>query len=157
MRITAHHVYDADPATVYAMLTDAEWLAQVAKRAGAVRHEAEVDGDQTRLTVALAAPSQAQRFTGPELVVHVDQDWGRAATDGSREGELKISVEKMPASMAGTAKLKPAGDGTTIDYDGDLEVRIPIIGRKFETAAAPYLQRVLDVQQQVGNEWLAER
>ncbi len=156
MKITARHTYDADPATVYAMLTDADWLAAVAQRSGAVRHEADVDGDSTRLTVALPAPSQVQRFTGDEFVVHVDQNWGKAATDGGRSGDLQISVEKMPATMTGTATLKPSGERTVVDYDGDLEVRIPILGRKFEEAAAPYVKKVLDVQQTVGKSWLAK-
>jgi hypothetical protein len=66
-----------------------------------------------------------------------------------------VNVEGMPADVVGTVTLAPGGRGSVLSYTGELTVRVPVLGPGLAKQAAPALLEALDVQQRVGDEWLA--
>lgn len=161
MQITTQHNYATSPEAVIAMMADEVWLAEVARRAGAERWEVSVDASGSHVHAELPAPEKAKRFSGPSLVIDLDIVWQPLRSDDSASGRIEVRMAGMPASMSGTGDLAPATvggqPGTRIDYAAEFSVNLPIIGRGLETAAAPYVRRVIDTQQDVGNDYLAGR
>lgn len=157
MDIATRAELPTDPATAYAMLTDEEYLTRVCRASRAKRFEVSVDGDTTRTQRVLDAPSAAAKFTGPDLEVVEEIVWGAAEADGTRAGTIHISVPGQPVTMKGRTRLSASGAATVYAVEGDLKVNIPLLGKKLEQAAAPAVLAAVDVHQEVGTAWLAER
>jgi hypothetical protein len=103
-------------------------------------------------------PSAVQNLVGRTIELRLVERWGAAAPDGSRQGTLELEVLGKPASARGTVTLAPSGaDQTVLTYEGGVEARIPLLGRKIEQQAVQQVQTVLDVEQAVGSAWLAGR
>lgn len=155
MDITYSARFDATPDRVVAMMSDPKWWEDVYRRAGATTSNPSVNDGVVGLDAAMPAPSQVRKFVGTSLRMHQAMTWGAASSDGSREGELTIVPEGMPARAEGHAHVRPDGSGTKVDYDGSFTVSIPLVGRKLEQTATPYVTRAFTLQQEAGDEWLA--
>lgn len=147
--------FAAPPADVYAMMTNQQYQEEVCVASHSIRYEATVSGDTTHTLRTLPSPASAARFTGPELNVVEDIVWAEAGPDGSRTGEMDMTVTGQPVRLRGTMRLTPGGRGTTVKLTGELKVAIPLVGRKFEQAAAPAVLAGFNTQQSVGERWLA--
>lgn len=157
MEIKSHQTYNASPDQVFAMMTDEAYLTAVCDRFGATEKTITVEGNKTTVTMGVPAPAQVQKFVSGTMKLRQVVTWGEPQPDGTRQGTLQMSVEKMPVDVAGTAVLHPAGSATQVDYDADMNVKIPLVGKKLEKEAAPYVQKALDAQQQVGEKYLSDR
>jgi len=151
--------YAADPDTVFAMLCDQTWREEVCRRTHAIRYEVHVQqsGDDVvvRTSRVVPAPEAARKFVGAELTIDQTETWGGGAADGSRRATLEISVKGQPAGMQGTISLAPGGSGSVQAVAGDVKVRIPFIGAKFEPAIADAVRGALVREGEVGREYLA--
>lgn len=156
MDITSNADFAAEPDVVATMLTTKEFLEEVSRSAGASDIEVTVDGGTTINQRALPAPHQIAKFTGPKITVVEQIIWGPAARDGSRDGALTVTVPGQPVKMTGNAALAPGGRGSTINIAGDLKVNIPLLGKTMEKSTAPAILEAIEIQQQVGDKWLAE-
>ncbi len=156
MDITSRAEFAADPQTVYAMLTNEEYQRRLMDQSKPIDSKIEVGTDEVTTTRTLPAPPEAARFTGPNIVVVEKLTWGPATADGSRTGQITMTVPKQPVSMKGTVSLAPGGKGTVVDLKGDFKVNIPLLGKKMESSAAPAVLAGFNDHQQVGNAWLAE-
>ncbi|MDR0836912.1 MAG: DUF2505 domain-containing protein [Propionibacteriaceae bacterium] len=154
MHIHAEHHYDAQPDTTYAMLTDPQFLESLLTRAGALSHTVSVSDGRTSAMARVASPAQAKKFTGDSIAFTLVIDW-RADAQGY-SGPISVDVDGLPARLSGTASIRGAEVGTTVTYDGDFTIRIPFVGSKLEATAAPHLLKVIDAQQPLGTQWLAE-
>lgn len=157
MDITSQAEFDADPETVYAMLTTKEYLDRVCEATRATEYESSVSGSSTRTRRVLPAPDIAAKFTGSTLTVVEEVAWGAPDADGSRVGQLTLTVPGQPLTMNGTMTLRPAGSGSALALDAQLKVAIPLLGKKIEQAAAPPITSGFRTHQSVGRTWLAER
>lgn len=161
MQLTKRHSFASDPDTVLAMMADEVWLAEVARRAGAERWQVSVDDRGSHVHAEVPAPEKAKRLTGPTLVIDLTMHWQPQSADGTHHGTIDVTIERMPAAMHGTGVMRPAqvdgAAGTVIDYDAEFSINVPLVGRSLETAAAPYVERVIDTQQDVGRDYLAGR
>ena len=155
MDISSRLQFAAPPADVYAMMTDKAYLEEVCVASRSLSYEASVDGNVTRTSRGLPAPESAARFTGPVLTVLDETTWGPDQPDGSRTGDVRISVQGQPVTMRATLRLTPGGSGSEITLSGELKVAIPLIGKKMEQAAAPAVLAGFRTQQQVGTDWLS--
>ncbi|MFT8394681.1 DUF2505 domain-containing protein [Propionibacterium sp.] len=153
MEISAHHEYTADPATVHAMMTDPDWYAAVLDKSGADHHDVHVEGDSVSIHAEVSAPNQVQRFTGATLAIEQSFVWHQVAEGW--DGVVEAKPARMPAKMTGTATIRPGGPGTIVEYAGDFTVSVPLLGGKLEKLAKPKVMSVIDLQQEVGNDWLA--
>ncbi|MGD7788087.1 DUF2505 domain-containing protein [Propionibacteriaceae bacterium Y1700] len=155
MDISSRAEFAADPEAVHTMVTTKEYLDEVCRASEALEFSTEVNGHVTRSSRTLPAPDNAKRFTGATLTVVEEITWGEAAADGSRVGQLVLTVPGQPAGMKGTVTLAPGGKGTLVTLAGDLKVNIPLLGKKLEQAASPAILEGFGVQQRVGDDWLA--
>lgn len=155
MEIHATNDFAAPVDRVFAMLTDPVFLRAVCLATEPIEYDVSVTRLQTSTRRVMPTPSVISRLAGPRLAI-VDQiTWDPAAVDGVRQGTSLITVEGMPAQLDGTVTLAPGGRGTMVHYDGDLAVRVPVLGPGLAKQAAPALLEALDVQQRVGDEFLA--
>lgn len=156
MKIQIRHQYQASPERVAAMLTDETFLQMVATEVGATSQQVTKTADGAQLKAAVAAPSEVKRFVGDSFAVVVDLTV-RSACDSKYLGDLRGEVERMPAKMSGSAQIEPSGAGSEVVYDIEFSVNVPLVGRKLEQAAEPQVRQIIDVQQRVGERYLAER
>lgn len=156
MDISTTADFAADPVAVFSMLTDRAYLEEVARASGATRQQVSVVDQTTRSEYDLPNPPELAKFAGSTLTVIQEIAWGPATDDGSRTGTLSLKVPGQPVSMPGTVTLAPGGRGTQVKVDGDLTVKIPLLGKKLEKAAAPAILEGIGMQQTVGDKWLAE-
>jgi uncharacterized protein YndB with AHSA1/START domain len=155
MDITTGLDFAAPPADVYAMMTDQAYLEEVCVASESISYDASVNGSTTRSSRTLRSPESAARFTGPQLTVVEEVQWGEAAADGARTGALTMTVLGQPVRLNGRLQLGPGGRGTTVDLTGELKVAIPLLGRKLEESSAPAILAGFRTQQRVGDRWLA--
>jgi hypothetical protein len=165
VRLRAEIRYDADPATVFDMLTDAAFQERKCAATGALESEVEIerfpDGGatiRTRRTMPTdQIPDFARTFVGRTLdVVQVD-DFGAPDVDGRREGNVIVEIKGAPVRFAGSLALGPSPAGTLETVDGDVKASVPLVGGRLERALEPALQAAIRVEQREGIAWLARR
>lgn len=150
MELSTSLVFPADPATVFAMVTDPGFLEEVAREARATDCSVTVDGWSTTSSRSLQAPPEAEKITGPSIRIVETRTWSEAAPDGSRTATLDLKVPGQPITMDGNIRLHPAGGHTRIDINGELKVKIPLIGKKLEKMAAPAVEDGIRAEERVG-------
>lgn len=154
MQINARHTYPAPPDRVVAMMRTESFLDQLAKRSGALSHSVDVSSPVATLRLEVPAPESLSTFIGKAITLVQSFRWDAGSPDGTRRGTLDVEVPGMPITMNASGLLSPDGDQTIGEYAGDFTVRIPIVGRKVEKAALPFITDALDGLQRVGTDWL---
>ena len=165
MRLSAEIRYDADPATVFAMLVDADFQERKCAATGALDHELEIEeyddgGAAIRTSRTMPTdqvPDFIRTFVGQTLTVVQVDDWQPPAPDGSREGTVVVEIKGAPVRLAAAATLLADGAGSRQTIDGDLKASVPLIGGRIEKAVEPALQAAIRVEQREGRAWLATR
>ena len=156
MHIHAHHEYAAEPRLVHDMLISEQFLRRVVAKFDATSSAVSVQDGRSSVELEMEAPEQVRKIIGASLRVSQNTEWLPLAGDGTSSGTVSATVAGMPAQLLGVAKLAPGGKGTTVDYDGTFEIKLPLIGNKLASVAYPYVMKVLNVQQPVGDAFLAE-
>ncbi|OBI52226.1 hypothetical protein A5707_12565 [Mycobacterium kyorinense] len=101
-------------------------------------------------------PKAITKFSGGELKFSQTQRWVRI--DGDRvQGEIDVAVSRVPASGAGKALLVPVANGARLDVTTIVEVKIPLVGGKFERYVGGLLDDDLKSFQRFTTEWIAEK
>lgn len=145
------------------MYTDPGYPAIRARVLGADSASAEVTGSAEgafSVTTTLVMPTEgvpdiARRFVGSTVSIREHQSWQAPTEDGSRSGTIELTIAGVPASMTGTAQLRPAGENASeVEIDGDLRARIPLVGARLEKAAAPYVSQVLARESRSAEEYV---
>ncbi|SDB85989.1 Protein of unknown function [Raineyella antarctica] len=155
MQISATANFAADPARVYALQTDRAFLEDVCRAGGAVSYDVEIDGNRTKLSRSMPSPEIARKIVGDTITVVETYVWGAASSDGSRTADLQVDVPGTPGHLNGTAEISPTASGSQIHVSGDLVVKIPLLGKKLEQAAAPALTAGVEVQEKVARNHLS--
>ncbi len=181
MRITEKLHHEAAVEEVFAMLSDPAFQELRCERSGSLEHEitieeavAHEDGDYdvdasgptivTRRRMATDEfPDFAKKLIGHTIDIIETTRWGAAASDGTREAAYTLSVEGTPVNVVGGVHLRPssevfAGGGggpvTTHTVDGELNAHLPFIGTKIERAVGPFVTKAIELEAQLGREWL---
>lgn len=155
--------FDADPAAVFAMLTDEAYIEKKTMAANAIRYTASVRRDGDRVTIDLLrvmppdVPDFVRRFVGETIDIKQRDTWGQAAVDGSREGSLALEMSGAPVRATGTMTLVRNGAATVLTIKGLLKASIPLVGGKIEQALHQGLTEAAKIEERVGNDWLAGR
>jgi uncharacterized protein YndB with AHSA1/START domain len=163
VHLTAELRYDADPAAVFAMLTDPAFQERKLAATGALEHdvtiEARADGGavvRSRRTMPTdEVPDLVRNLVGQTLTVVQVEDWGPPAADGGRAGTVTVDVSGAPVRLTGTLRLAPAAAGTVESIAGDLKARVPLVGGRIEKAAEPAIRLAIEVEEREGRVWLA--
>lgn len=103
-------------------------------------------------------PDMVRRFVGQSVEVRETQAWQAPAPDGSREGTIRFDVVGAPASMTGSARMVPVdASSCRVEITGDLVAKVPLLGRKLEQAALPYVSEVLRREERSAATWAAQQ
>jgi uncharacterized protein YndB with AHSA1/START domain len=165
VRFSAEIRYDADPATVFAMLTDPDFQERKCAATGALDHDVEIEeyddgGAAIRTSRTMPTdqvPDFVRTFVGQTLTVVQVDDWQPPAADGSRDGTLVVEIKGSPVSLTGALTLRADGAGTVEVIDGDVKAKVPLVGGRIEKAIEPALKAAIKVEQREGRTWLAAR
>ena len=159
MELSHTHRFAAPAAQVLQMLTDRAFREQVCERQQALSAEVVVTGAGhgaevvVRQTQSMAgAPAIATKLTGDTVTLEQRELW-RSAT----AADLSITLPGKPVELRGgriTLTDRPDG-GCEQVLDGDLRVKVPLVGGKLESMLAEVLRADLRRQPEVGDAWLA--
>ena len=158
MRIRTGNDFACTPAQAYAMLTDPAFWRAVADASHPLSYDVSVDGRRVRTRRVLPSDPSVAKITGPTITIVDEIFWDDSGGD-ERYGLASVEVEGLPASigaaMGGTVWLHAGGRGALLDYEGDLDVAVPLIGPLLERRAAAVLTEAIGLQQQVADAWVA--
>ena len=158
----AEQQFAASPEEVFAMLSDPDYLTVLLERTGGrdvtVSSEPTADGGAElglgRLLPA-KVPSFAKPFLGETIEVDERHTWGPADDDGAREGTFTATFGGAPASVQGTLRLEPDGEGGTRRViQGKAKASVPLVGGKVEDLVRDQLMRLVRKEQEVAGHWL---
>lgn len=154
--------YDADPATVFAMLADEAFIVHKSTQSGSLEVDAEVeetaDGVRIRHHRVMPAkvPGFVKRFLGESIPLSETQQWGEADEDGSRRATFVLDFNGQPMTFSGTVWLRPQNGGTAVETKGPIKCTVPLVGGRIEKFVAEWISKYLNKEQRVGAQWLAE-
>jgi uncharacterized protein YndB with AHSA1/START domain len=153
--------FDADPATVFAMLTDEAYIAKKTTAAKALRHEISVRRDGDRVTIDLLrvmppdVPDFVRRFVGETIDIRQKDTWQPANGDGSRDGSIALEMSGAPVKANGSMRLAANGSATVVTIKAVLKASVPLVGGKIEQALHQGLTEAAKIEERVGRDWLA--
>lgn len=165
VRITAELSYDAEPATVFAMICDTAFQERKCRESGAVEHEVQVaslgDG-RVRITThrtlpADGVPNAVRSFVGATLRVTQTDEWSGPQADGSRTGTTVAEIAGAPIRFTAALRLEAGGPGARQAMAGDLKAAVPLLGGRIEKAAEPAIMAAVRAEQRTSTAWLTER
>lgn len=156
MRVTETLHLPLTPARVAEMYTDPAYTPLRARSLSAQDVTSTVEGTtdgrfsvtSTLILPTEGVPDMIRRVVGSSVTVQEVQSWQEPEADGSRRGTIRLDVQGTPASMTGDLRLAADGDSaSTVTIDGELTARVPLLGRRLEQAAVPYVTSVLAREQ----------
>ena len=163
MRVTTEINYPAEPAAVFAMLTDKTFQDRKLGRTGALSWDVQIreEAGGAVVTSRRALPTDQipdafRSLVGAQITITQTETWGPAGPDGARTGTLVVEVAGAPIRMNATLSLSPSGVGTVERVDGELKARIPLLGGKIERSAEPAVRAAIDAEERIGQAWLAQ-
>lgn len=122
----------------FAVLTAPDWPARKAEALGdgsAVVERVEHPDGGVRMVVSRELPSGVpgflERFLPADGRVVQTDEWG-PADGGERHGRWSVSIPGAPASLGGTMRLEPTAAGSRYALEGEVAVRVPLVGGKAE-------------------------
>ena len=165
MRVTADLRYDADPATVFEMLSDQAFQDRKLSQTGALSWEVRVQQQAGGVVIVSRralptdqVPDAFKSLVGASITIAQTETWGPAAADGSRTGAMDLEVVGAPVRMQATLSLSATAEGGSVELvDGELKARVPLVGGRIERTAEPAVRAAIDAEQRIGRAWLAER
>ncbi|WP_298885717.1 DUF2505 domain-containing protein [uncultured Serinicoccus sp.] len=166
MRITETIRHPADPQRTFEMLTDHAYQVRRCERSGSLDQTVQVetapDGTTTVTTQrhlpSDGIPDMAKGLVGPRLLVVETVRWGSPDADGEREGAMSLEMPGLPITFTGGIHLRRGSEPQVTDHvvDGDLEARVPLFGRRVEAMVAERMREIVQLEERVAREWLAE-
>ena len=157
MKFSHRLTYDAAPADVLAMLADPAFREKVCVAMRATRRDVSIDGAPESMKVvvdqtqpAKGIPSFAKKFVGDEIQIVQHEQW-----KGGSGATLRVEIPGKPGALDGSIALSQNGSGTVEAVEGDIKVKIPMIGGKLEALIGDLLASALRTEERVGKAWLA--
>ena len=155
MQITLTLTFTASCDRVADMLIDPSFAEYVGKEINAENVTTTSIPKGLTAVYTVAAPEKAGRILGSQMTLTETVLWDDDGDpDGSRTGRLTITISGVPASATGGIRLAPTPTGSTMAYDADFTIRIPLIGKKLEQMTQQYLTQIITACEKVGNQWL---
>lgn len=120
-----------------------------------------VDADETVTVCATQhvgrqlLPGVVAKFVRGDLKIVNRETW-RPVGDGQVRGQVSVSVPGGLGSGHAEAWVMPAGNGSQVRYAVKVDVKIPLLGGKFEKALGDSLAKSIPGVHQFTDEWIAE-
>lgn len=99
-------------------------------------------------------PAAASRFVKGALHISFTEEWTR--DEAGARSRTRVTVDGAPVSVEATSTLTPSDAGCTREVRGNLSVRVPLLGGRIEKEAVAHLGRVVEREQALAANWLAE-
>jgi len=148
--------YDAPPVEVHTMLADPAFRQKVclANHAASATVSIEPAGEGMSVVVDQRRPSEgipgyARKIVGDEIQILQREDWSSAS-----DAALDVSIPGKPAQLKATIVVIGDGSGAVETIEGDLSVKIPLLGAKLESLISKLLTKAMEVEEKVGRAWL---
>ena len=153
MHFSSTFTFNASPDKVEAMLLSPDFAAYCGERMKQLDSAASAvatAGDRSiEVVYTMATPPSYAKFVGATAKATENLSFG-----DSHQGQLTMSVAKVPAKLDGTVVLTGTTT-TTATLDGDFAVKIPFVGGKIEERAVAMLSRMTGSVETFGNDYLA--
>lgn len=164
MDLHAELSYPADPETVIAMLTDADYVRLRSERTGGSEVTVDIQPEGTGTVVTSERtlptdgfPSIARKFVGEGLRVRQVDRWAPVG-DGTWAGESEVdAIASAPVRLRAKARLEPTESGSVQVIDGTVKASVPFVSGKLEALVHEQVLRAMRVEEQVAAEWLVRR
>ena len=163
MKKTISMTYPADPQRVATMLSDPAYQQARIDRFGLEDASVDVAARGRGFVSTIAGsvplsrlPAAAKRFVRSAVSFSLAESWGEPADDGSRTGDLDVALRGAPVKVGATSRMEGSGDSTSVVYDVDLDVSIPLVGRSIEERAMGLVDRAVADEEARGAARLAE-
>jgi hypothetical protein len=156
-----HHEirYAAPLADVFAMLADPAFRERVCRAQLAHDTDVRIDRDGARMVVVVdqrrpsdGIPGFARSIVGDEIRIVQREEWS-----DQEHADLSVTIPGKPGALVGSVRLAEAGGTTVETVEGDLAVRVPLLGAKLEKLIAELLVEALEAEQEVGTRRLGAR
>jgi hypothetical protein len=163
LRLSLTHIFDATIESVWKMICDPTW--REAMHADLGHREVVLESFETgnfealivvKAIVEADVPGFASRVLHPSNRARISESWRRSGDDGSATGRLEMAVDGVPARVSGEVSIQPTGRRCAYEAALDLDVRIPLIGRKLAEWMKGGLDDQLRAQFEFGDRWLAK-
>ena len=142
MQIKIDHHYDADVETVYALISEPEFIEGkyvAIGGTGVAVDRSETDGGcevVTKRTVAVDLPGFAKKVLSPRNTTVQTEIWTAPDAAGVRVCTYHVEVHGAPSRIQGRHTLTPAADGADHHIEIEVKVSVPLIGGRLEKFAA---------------------
>jgi hypothetical protein len=158
MPLRFEFAFPAGVEAVHAVLTDPEFLREYAYKTESRQVSVATAGAATRVRRVMptdGVPPFARPFLGDEVPVQEVVTWRPLQADGTRWADLAVHAVagSRQARLRGTLRLEPAGSGCRLLADGELRVKVPLVGARL----APLVEQVLRGALRVQCELAAQR
>ena len=158
MPLRFEFAFPAGVEAVFAVLTDPEFLREYAYKTESREVAVSARGGTTRVRRVMptdAVPPFAKPFLGNEVPVQEVVTWQPPDADESRSADLAVdaAVGSRQARLRGRLLLEPTGSGSRLLAEGDVRVKVPLVGAKL----APLVEQVLRGALRVQCELAAQR
>ncbi len=154
--------FEADPATVYAMISDQAYVQEKNERTGGQNVEASVtDNGENGCEIVVSRdlpaeiPSFAKKFVGEKISTVQTDRWGPVNDDGSYSAKFHVDFGKAPMVLDGTMSIEAEGDSSVLRVNADIKASVPLVGGKLEGVAAEQFERAVRKEQEIGIDWLS--
>ena len=161
MKLTVENQYSGTPEQTFASHLSVEAREQACRESGAISWDVTVtpgaDGAATVQVDRVMNPNLPDyigKIVGERVSIRQLEEWSPAAADGSRTAKIRLTIKGQPATMDGSADLKPSDHGTTEVVSGDVKVAIPFLGKKIEPEIVKVIESALRIEQRVGENWI---
>lgn len=119
--------------------------------------EAEADDSTIRIVVRrvvdLEVPGFARRVLQPSNTVTSTDEWRRH--DDVATGTQRVDTAGAPVKISGSTRLEAAGDRTHYEVIVDVDVKVPLIGKRLSGWARGTVRAQMDAEFAAADRWLA--
>lgn len=153
MKLRLRNSFAMTVPAAYAMLTDPAFAQAVARASRPLSFDVQADGLCLRTRRTLSASDSVLRALAGPTVTIIDEIAWDPPSGAEHTGHASVRVERLPGGLSARIRLHAGGPGALLDYDGRLDVTVPVIGSAIERQAAPLLRHAIALQQQVADTW----
>ncbi|MDN5918106.1 MAG: DUF2505 domain-containing protein [Pseudonocardia sp.] len=155
--------WDAPAATVYGVLTDADYLTARLEQLGGkdpalLEHASDDRGARFRLRHSVTMdllPPIVRSMIGGDLVLDRVETWTPRPV-GGWHGTVVVTVRGLPGSLSGTQRLADTGNGTSASHvSGAAEMPLPVLGKRIEEIVGEHVIALLEAEDEFTRRWLA--
>jgi hypothetical protein len=159
--IRREHTFDAPIGAVWKMFSDPKSHVSKFEAMGHTDIEV-VEQKKTKQglkmvisrTVTVDLPGFAKKVLKPTNTVVSTDEWSDRG-DGTYGGTFSAETKGAPLKVKGTTLIEPDGDRTRYVVQTSIDVKVPLIGGKIADFSKGIVNKQMDDEFRLGDEWLA--